>query len=192
VPPGARRCCAPFWRNVQIISPCLVRTSTPHPHCPPPVIPRLLSLVAMNYLFWAFIFIYICLYVTIISVNLHHFFCTVFTNDWPRAMATVTRDFVGQTRSGSVSFFQYRFTVEGTNFCGRFVVDPAPRRGWQWLETTNAEALLTKLDGLTVQIKYNPSNPKISLLADYYDPRFDGGLASQNPFHFIFPSRMTR
>jgi hypothetical protein len=142
----------------------------------------------MNYLFPAFI---LCLYVAIISLNLYHFVRTMHANDWPGATATVTRDFVGQTRSGPVSFFQYRFTVEGKSFSGRFVVDPAPRRGWQWFATTNAEALLEKLDGLPVQIKYKPSNPKISLLADYYDPRFDGGLASQNPFWFIFPWRMT-
>jgi hypothetical protein len=145
----------------------------------------------MNYLFLAFISIYICLYVAIISVNLHHFFRTMFTNHWPRALATISRDYIGQGRMGSVSFFRYRFTVDGKDFCGRFVVDPAARRGWQWFATTNAEALLKKLNGLTVQVKYKPSNPKISLLADYYDPRFDGGLASQNPFRFIFPSRMT-
>jgi hypothetical protein len=143
----------------------------------------------MNYLVPAFI---ICLYVTIISVNLRHFIRTMFTNDWPRATATISRDFIGQGRVAPVSFFRYRFTVDGKDFSGRFVVDLASK-GAPWLNTTKyTEALMQKLDGLPVQIKYKPSNPKISLLADYYDPRFDGGLASQNPAWFIFRSRIRR
>jgi hypothetical protein len=146
-------------------------------------------LIAMNYLFPAFI---LCLYVAVISVNLRHFFRTMFTNDWPRATATISRDFMGQVHMRPVSFFRYRFTVDGKEFCGRFVVDLASK-GWPWLNTTkHTEALEQKLDGLTVQIKYRPSNPKVSLLADYYDPRFDGGLASQNPLRFIFPWRLTQ
>jgi hypothetical protein len=45
--------------------------------------------------------------------------------------------------------------------------------------------LQAKLDSLPIAIKYNPKSPKISLLVNFYDPRFDDPIATENPYWFI-------
>jgi hypothetical protein len=108
---------------------------------------------------------------------LRHWFRTLFSERWPRATATITRDLVGIVGGGAVgSFFRYEFTIAGRSFAGRFLIVDS-------LE--HAATLQSKLDGLPITIKYKPSNPKVSLLAEMYDPRFDGKIAAQNPYWFL-------
>ena len=38
-----------------------------------------------------------------------------------------------------------------------------------------------RLAGGSILIRYDPSDPGVSYLADYNDPRFDGLTATQNP-----------
>jgi hypothetical protein len=122
--------------------------------------------------------IFFAIYAVVVFFDLRHFLRTMTSDNWPRAMASISRDFVAWTKSGYVSYFRYKFTVDGKTFTGRFVIEGVHQM---------AGALQEKLNGLPVQVKYKPTNPKVSLLADYYDARFEGGLATQYPVSFLFP-----
>lgn len=73
---------------------------------------------------------------------------------------------------GHCSFFGYRFIVQGVNYIGRFAV---------LAKEVRAGELQTKLTGRSIDIRYNPSDPNVSVVAELHDPLFDGLSATQNP-----------
>jgi hypothetical protein len=95
---------------------------------------------------------------------------------WPTTTATIKRGFIGSVgRGGHAGFYEYVFAVAGAQHSGRFLIVD---------NIEHAKNLQDKLDGLPISIKYRPTNPQVSLLADLYDARFDGPAASQNPFWY--------
>ena len=97
--------------------------------------------------------------------------------DWPKATATVKQGFAGTIlKTVGAGFFQYVFTVEGVEYWGRFIL-PDNRN--------HVEKLQLKLDGRPLLVKFRPSNPRVSLLADFNDPLFEGLVATQNPYWYM-------
>jgi hypothetical protein len=104
---------------------------------------------------------------------------TVFSERWPRATATIARDFVGVLgKGGSGGYFTYSFVLNGKKFSNRFVIAD---------DQAHAELLQEKLNGQPIEIKYKPANPRVSLIAEIYDLRLEGRIATQNPYWFIWP-----
>lgn len=98
------------------------------------------------------------------------------SNSWPHTTAIIQRDYVGTVGRGAASgFFRYTFSACGTNYCGRFLIVD---------NTQHAEMLQKILDGQSISIRYQPKYPHVSLLCNTYDPRFDGPIATQNPYWF--------
>jgi hypothetical protein len=107
---------------------------------------------------------------------------TLFSENWPRATATIARDFVGVLGRGAIGgFFTYTFVLNGKQFSGRFVIAD---------DQAHAELLQEKLDGQPIEIKYKPSNPRVSLILEICDPRLEGRIATQNPYWFIWPTEV--
>jgi hypothetical protein len=99
------------------------------------------------------------------------------SQNWPKATATIKQGFVGViSRGAGAGFFRYVFTVNGVEYSGRFVLPD----NWD-----HAEEFQHKLDGLPLLIKFRQSNPKVSLLANVYDPVFEGLVATQNPYWYL-------
>jgi hypothetical protein len=96
---------------------------------------------------------------------------------WPTADATIQKGAlggvsVGRGASVPASFMGYAFVVNNVRYAGLFAVcgdQPFLHR------------LSQSICGQTIQIRYNPSDPNMSFLVDYYDPRFGGKVATQNP-----------
>jgi hypothetical protein len=96
---------------------------------------------------------------------------------WPTADATIQKGAlggvsVGRGASVPASFMGYAFVVNNVRYAGLFAVcgDQA------FLHRLN-----NRLNGQTIQIRYNHSDPNMSFLVDYYDQRFGGQVATQNP-----------
>jgi hypothetical protein len=99
------------------------------------------------------------------------------SQNWPKATATIKQGFVGViSRGAGAGFFRYVFTVNGVEYSGRFVLPD----NWD-----HAEEFQRKLDGLPLLIKFRQSNSKVSLLANVYDPVFEGLVATQNPYWYL-------
>jgi hypothetical protein len=95
---------------------------------------------------------------------------------WPNVNGTIekgTMGLISQGRYGAVSacFIGYVFKVQGERYGAYFVVG---KKGI--LQEINEN-----LAGTAIQIKYNPSDPNVSLLVDYKDFRFEGLKVSQDP-----------
>jgi hypothetical protein len=96
---------------------------------------------------------------------------------WPVAEAKMQRGSfggvpIGRGASVPASFIGYAFLVQGVRYAGFFAIygeEPAVRR------------VSEKLAGQTIRIRYMPSQPDTSYLADRFDPRFEGLAASQDP-----------
>jgi hypothetical protein len=91
---------------------------------------------------------------------------------WPTEAATIKRGHLGTVARGA---YEYVFSVKGVQYSGRFIIIDS----WE-----HAEKLQEALDGLPISIKYDPNNPRISLLTNLYDLRFDGKAATQIPYWF--------
>jgi hypothetical protein len=95
---------------------------------------------------------------------------------WPTASATIRKGFIGTvSRGAGAGFYEYVFAIKGEEYLGKFIILDS----WE-----HAEKLQEKLDGLPISIRFCPTNPAVSLLVDLYDPRFDGKLATQNPYWY--------
>jgi hypothetical protein len=105
------------------------------------------------------------------------------SSSWPSKDATIEKQFVGkiQGAGGRASFFEYRFNVEGQEYLGRFLIID---------NEEHAQILQDKLTGLPIPIRYDPDDPKTSFIANYFDPRFEGRAAIQNPYWYIWTSRL--
>jgi hypothetical protein len=97
--------------------------------------------------------------------------------NWPSTNATVQNFTTGAVNRGKnwivpARFVGYAFKIQEQRFCGYFVV----------LGKEGAlEDVRKNLQGRSLQIRYDPSDPTTSLLVDYKDARFGGLLASQDP-----------
>lgn len=66
----------------------------------------------------------------------------------------------------------YAYVVQGVRYAGFFAL---------YGDENQVSKLNDTLPGGTVLIRYNPSDPNSSFLVDYYDSRFAGLPATQNP-----------
>ncbi len=96
---------------------------------------------------------------------------------WPSADAIIQKGTMGRINRGRncivpACFVGYVFKVQGERYGGYFVLVGS--------EGT-LQKILENLAGAPLQIRYNPSDPNISLLIDYKDLRFEGLKTSQDP-----------
>ena len=106
-----------------------------------------------------------------------YFFRRLRSRRWPTADAIIQKGAlggisVGRGASVPASFMGYAFVANNVRYAGLFAIcgDQAFLR-----------RLNESINGQTIQIRYNPSDPNMSFLVDYYDPRFGGKVAIQNP-----------
>ena len=113
----------------------------------------------------------------VVGFQVRYYFRRVLSRNWPMATATIKQGFVGViARGAGAGFFGYAFTVNGVEYSGRFILPD----DWD-----HAEQLQRKLTGLPILVKFRPSNPRVSLLANFYDPVFEGLAATQNPYWYL-------
>lgn len=96
---------------------------------------------------------------------------------WPRVDATIQKGAVGAVSGGRgatapAAFIGYAYIVGGIRYASHFVLIG---------ESERVQKLLENLAGSKLQVRYNPNDPNISFLVDYYDTRFDGLTARQSP-----------
>jgi hypothetical protein len=104
---------------------------------------------------------------------------------WPSTSATIEKAYVGKIQGlgGRAGFFSYRFTVQGVDHTGRFLIID---------DEEHAQKLQTKLDGLPIVVNYNQRDPRMCFIVDLYDPRFEGHAARQNPYWFYGASSLPK
>jgi hypothetical protein len=126
---------------------------------------------------WFPAIIYSALLVWILSIEIPYLLKYLRRKNWPSANATIQKGAIGRIsrRRGAfipACFIGYTFKVQEERYAGYFVL------------VGNEEALekLNKnLSGGSLQIRYDPSDPNVSLLLDYHDFLFAGLTASQDP-----------
>jgi hypothetical protein len=96
---------------------------------------------------------------------------------WPITDGTLQKGAVGRISFGRgasapATFMGYAYIVQGVRYAGFFAL---------YGDESQTCKLQDGLTGAHVQIRYNPSDPNVSYLVDYKDPRFDGLAATQNP-----------
>jgi len=110
-------------------------------------------------------------------VQLRGLFKRFSSRRWSTAEATIQKGAVGRVSSvrGSWtygSFFGYAFAVQGVPYTGLFLIVG---------DQEQASALQNALAGMPLSVRYDPSDPNVSVVADLYDPRFRGLNATQDP-----------
>jgi hypothetical protein len=96
---------------------------------------------------------------------------------WPTVEAVIQKGAVGRVPAGKgatipASFMGYAYIVEGVRYAGFFALMG---------DETRVQRLYSGLGDSHIQIRYDPSDPNVSFLRDYKDPRFDGLRATQSP-----------
>ena len=119
-------------------------------------------------------------YVAFVAVvEFRHFTRRFLSSRWPTVTATIRAESIGSLgKGGRAAFFIYDFIVNDTPYTGRFAV-------MSLTGEDQGRKLLNKLDGLPISIRYNPKRPKISLLVNLFDMRFDGAIGTQNPYWYM-------
>lgn len=79
---------------------------------------------------------------------------------------------VGRGSAVPACFIGYAFKVQGERYGAYFVLVG---------NKDTLQKIRESLAGTPLQIRYNPSDPNVSLLVDYKDSRFEGLKASQDP-----------
>jgi hypothetical protein len=109
-----------------------------------------------------------------------HFFMRLRSRNWPVADATVQPGATARIALGGnrhfpsfrlVSFSGYRFVVIGSHYAGMFAL---------YGNDESARDLQRVLIGTPIKVRYNPSDPNTSYLADIHDSRFRELTATQN------------
>jgi hypothetical protein len=98
-------------------------------------------------------------------------------NRWPTAEAIIQKGALGNVpieKGATVhaGFLGYVFTVQGARYAGYFALIG---------DETRVQSTYDALAGSTIQVRYNPSEPDVSFLADYKDRRFEGLKVTQSP-----------
>jgi len=95
---------------------------------------------------------------------------------WPTVDAALQKGAVGRISSGRAScpatFIGYAYLVKGVRYAGFFAL---------YGDESHVSEMGGLLAGGSIQIRYDPSDPGVSYLADYNDRRFGGLTATQNP-----------
>jgi hypothetical protein len=126
---------------------------------------------------WFQVIMFSALLVWILSIQIPYLLKYLRRKNWPSGNATIQKGAMGRISRGRggfipACFIGYTFKVQGERYAAYFVL------------VGNEEALekVNKgLSGGSLQIRYDPSDPNISLLVDYDDFRFAGLRASQDP-----------
>ena len=126
---------------------------------------------------WIYLAVLLLILVSYLSVHIPYALRYLRRKNWPSADATVQNFTTGAINRGRncivpARFVGYAFKFQEQSFGGYFVVVG---------EKSALEDLSKNLQGRSLQVRYNPSDPSTSLLVDYKDPRFGGLLASQDP-----------
>jgi hypothetical protein len=96
---------------------------------------------------------------------------------WPTAQAVIQNGTlgsvpIGKGASAPAIFIGYAFVVQGERYGGYFIITGS---------SVELQKLCKTLSGDSIQIKYKPADPNVSLLTDYNDLRFQGLIATQRP-----------
>ncbi|HKN26291.1 MAG TPA: hypothetical protein VJX72_15690 [Candidatus Acidoferrum sp.] len=96
---------------------------------------------------------------------------------WPNVTATIQKGAVGRISFGRgasapACFLGYAYLVEGTRRAGFFAL---------YGEEGKVDEVQKRLASSPLDIRYDPSNPDLSCMIDFYDSRFEGLAATQNP-----------
>ncbi len=96
---------------------------------------------------------------------------------WPLIDATIQKGAVGVVSAGRggtapAAFIGYAYIVGGVRYANYFVLIG---------DSEHVQRLQDNLAGSQLKIRYNPADPNISFLDDYYDARFEGLSARQSP-----------
>jgi hypothetical protein len=99
---------------------------------------------------------------------------------WPTATATIVSGAVGSFNAGRGHIFQgafltYRYSVNGTQCEGKFLLSNE--------SGIRVKQVMDELIEKTLDVRYNPRKPSISILNDFHDKRFGSLGASQNPLN---------
>jgi hypothetical protein len=110
-------------------------------------------------------------------IQISYFLKRLASRRWPTIHAIVERVAVGRIvgPKGSWmygSFLGYTFVVQDVRYSGHFAVISSEER---------SRNLQDKLTGATLGIRYSPTDPSRSIVADPYDPLFEGLTVTQNP-----------
>jgi hypothetical protein len=109
-------------------------------------------------------------------VQIQYFFRRSSSKHWPTVDATLQRGCLGAIEVNEAPiptvFVGYAYILGGIRYAGYFAISG---------ENQRIEKLNRVLAGGSIQIRYDPSSPARSFLADESDSRFDGLKASQNP-----------
>ena len=111
------------------------------------------------------------------AIQFRHYLLRRWSKRWPSATATIQTGGVSKVPGGKGSvafgsFFGYGFVLNGARYSGLFALIA---------NEEHAAALQNKLARENILVRYKPSNPNVSFLADIYDFRFEGLTATQNP-----------
>jgi hypothetical protein len=110
-------------------------------------------------------------------IQIRYFFKRLFSRRWPSTNATIQKGAVGPISGpkgsrANASFFGYGFTIQGVRYAGLFAIIASEEHGHK---------LQDSLAGGSILVRDDPSDPNTSFIADAYDPRFGGLVATQNP-----------
>ena len=110
-------------------------------------------------------------------VQIRHLVWRYRSKRWPSLPATLQKGAIGRISFGKgasapATFMGYAYLVQGVRYAGFFAL---------YGDDSKVRRLHDGLAGGAIQIRYNPSDPNVSLLVDYTDQRFDGLAATQNP-----------
>ena len=126
---------------------------------------------------WIYVAALFLILVSYLAVHIPYALRYLRRKNWPSANATVQNFTTGAINRGKncivpARFVGYAFKVQEQRFGGYFVVLG---------EKSALEELSKNLQGCSLPVRYDPSDPTTSLLVDYKDARFGGLLASQDP-----------
>lgn len=94
------------------------------------------------------------------------------SRSWPSVFATVERSEIQFKELDYFSYYcllEYHYTVAGEPYLGRFALlgsRKGNKDGWRDLGAKGAEDLANEWIGKQVSVRYDPLDPKVSLVAD--------------------------
>jgi len=126
---------------------------------------------------WVYILILLSLLGSLLLVQFRYFLRRHRSFHWPTIDATIQKGsvgFISYGRYGSfpASFLGYVFVVQSVRYAGLFAL---------YGDATLVRKLNDSLAGTPLPIRYDPSDPNISYLANSDDSRFEGLDVSQDP-----------
>jgi hypothetical protein len=97
------------------------------------------------------------------------------SRSWPSVTATIQKGAIGRITYGkglsdSAIFSAYVYVLKSVRYVGFFAL---------YGDEARVRKLHESLAGTMIQIRYDPSAPEVSCLADFYDSRFEGLTATQ-------------